>query len=125
MAKEAIDKTPVGKLVPANMDFFKSGSGNNNGNDVTDGNSSSKGFFSGHQHNFRSGEGSVKKWSGQDYKQLKRECKSRGVLFEDPEFPASNRLLVDDNNQFLISYFGRTRFEQNSIEWLRPHVSYN
>ena len=23
--------------------------------------------------------------------------------------------------QYIISYFGRSRFDQNSIEWLRPH----
>ena len=28
---------------------------------------------------------------------------------------------VDDNNQYIISYFGRSQFESNSIEWLRPH----
>ena len=43
------------------------------------------------------------------------------MLFEDPEFPASNHLLVDDNQQFVISYFGRTRFDSNSIQWKRPH----
>ena len=45
-----------------------------------------------HSH-FRSGEGSIKHWCGQNYRTLKHESKSRGILFEDPEFPASNRLL--------------------------------
>ena len=25
------------------------------------------------------------------------------------------------NFQYIISYFGRSRYDQNSIEWLRPH----
>ena len=111
MTKDALgNKFPV-------PDFLKQ-------TDQTDGNcvsSSSGGIFTGHQHHFRSGEGSVKKWCGQDYKEIKRQCKSRGMLFEDPEFPAANHLLVDDNQQFVISYFGRTRFDSNSIQWLRPH----
>ena len=65
----------------------------------------------------------TKKFSNQDYDDLKQRYKSRGQLFEDPEFPPSNRLLVDDNNQYIISYLGRTKFDGSSIEWLRPHVS--
>ena len=74
--------------------------------DTTDGNTSSSGGgkFFGHKHQFQSGQGSIKKWSGQDYKKIKRECKSRGILFEDPEFPAANHLLVDDNNQVKFSF---------------------
>ena len=117
MAKSALDKTPVGQFLPTNMNL-----GGQKTHDKPDGNCSS-GLFSGHQHQFKSGEGSIKKWCGQDYKQIRSDCKRRGILFEDPEFPASNHLLVDDNSQFIISYFGRTRFDQNSIEWLRPHVS--
>jgi hypothetical protein len=41
-------------------------------------------------------------------------------LFEDPAFPASNRLLVDDKQQFIVSYFGRSSYDASSIEWLRP-----
>ncbi len=65
--------------------------------------------------------GKCKSFKGQDYDSIKREC--RGRLFEDPAFPASNRLLVDDNSNYVISYFGRTRFDAGSIEWLRPNVS--
>ena len=74
---------------------------------------------------FRAGrkERSIKKFADQDYNDLKRRAKSRGVLFEDPEFPASNRLLVDDQNQYIVSYFGRFGYDANQIEWLRPHVS--
>ena len=126
MTKDALaNKFPNVKNIP---DFSKFTGGGQSPNDQPDGNcvsspSSSSGLFSGgsHQHKFRSGEGSVKKWCGQDYKDLKRQCKSRGMLFEDPEFPASNHLLVDDNQQFVISYFGRTRFDSNSIQWKRPH----
>jgi len=50
-----------------------------------------------------------------------QRSKMRGQLFEDPQFVPSNRLLVDDNNQYIISYLGRTRFDGSSIEWLRPH----
>merc|ERR1719412_929675 len=108
-----MDKTSIGRAIPINIERGP--------RDATDGNSNSGGMFSGHQQQFHSGQGSVKNWLGQDYKSLKRDCKARGMLFEDPQFPASNHLLVDDNNQFIISYFGRTRFDQNSIEWLRPH----
>ena len=123
LAKDALadkDKFGVGKYFPSNMDV------KNQNTDTVDGNSGSKGskgFFSGHTHQFRSGQGSVKKFKDQDFKELKRKSKNSGVLFEDSQFPASNHLLVDDNNQFIISYFGRSRFDQNSIQWLRPHVS--
>ena len=72
---------------------------------------------------FRKPNRSTRKFANQDYDDLKRRSKSRGQLFEDSEFPPSNRLLVDDKNQYIISYFGRTRFDGSSIEWLRPHVS--
>ena len=71
---------------------------------------------------FSHSKGKLKRFANQDYDMLKRRCKSRGQLFEDPEFAPSNRLLVDDNNQYIISYFGRTRFDGSSIQWLRPHV---
>ena len=115
MTKEALDKSSLGKYLPTNMDFKMPKP------DQPDGNCVSSNSISGHQHQFRSGQGSVKSWLGQDFKDLKRQCKKSGMLFEDPEFPASNHLLVDDNNQFIISYFGRSKFDQNSIQWLRPH----
>ena len=120
MTKDALAKQGIN--IP---DLSKFTGGGQRSNDQPDGNcvstsSSSSGFFSGgHLPHFRSGEGSVKKWCGQDYKVLKRQCNDRGMLFEDPEFPASNHLLVDDNQQFVISYFGRTRFESNSIALFR------
>ena len=113
MTKEALDKSSLGKYLPTNMPKA----------DKTDGNcvsSNEPKHFSGHQHQFRSGQGSVKAWLGQNYKDLKRQSKRSGMLFEDPEFPASNHLLTDDN-QTLISYFGRSRIDSNSIQWLRPH----
>jgi hypothetical protein len=144
IASDALNKSSLGKFVPNPSDFMPSSKPasstapptSNPGypppssqqpvypsQDYPDGNCASGMMFSGHQHQFQSGAGSVKKWSGQDYNELKRQCKSRGMLFEDPEFQASNRLLVDDSNQFVVSYFGRTQYDQNSIEWLRPHVS--
>ena len=98
VAKGAMDKTGVGRIIPIKIE--KPNSQPQPG-DTGDGNTSSSGGgrFSGHKPQFHSGQGDLKKWSGQDYKKIKRECKSRGVLFEDPEFPAANHLLVDDNNQ--------------------------
>ena len=71
---------------------------------------------------FSHSKGKLKRFSNQDFEDSKRRSKLRGQLFEDPEFVPSNRLLVDDNNQYIISYLGRTRFDGSSIEWLRPHV---
>ena len=71
---------------------------------------------------FSHSKGKLKRFCNQDYDDSKRRSKLRGQLFEDPEFVPSNRLLVDDNNQYIISYFGRTRFDGSSIEWLRPNV---
>ena len=91
--------------MPTNMDFMKPPpTSQPQHHDTTDGNASSSGGgkFFGHTHQFQSGQGSIKKWSGQDYKKIKRECKSRGILFEDPEFPAANHLLVDDSNQVIF-----------------------
>ena len=65
--------------------------------------------------------GKVQSFANQDFESLKRQCRN-GRLFEDPVFPASNRLLVDDNSNYVVSYFGRTRFDAGSIEWLRPKV---
>lgn len=97
-----MDKTGVGRIIPIKIEKPSS---QPQQSDKTDGNSSSctGGKFSGHKHHFRSGQGDLKHFAGQDYKKIKRECKSRGVLFEDPEFPAANHLLVDDNNQ--VTYF--------------------
>ena len=98
VAKGAMDKTGVGRIIPIKIE--KPNSQPQPG-DTGDGNTSSSGGgrFSGHKPQFQSGQGELKKWSGQDYEKIKRKCKSRGVLFEDPEFPAANHLLVDDNNQ--------------------------
>ena len=63
----------------------------------------------------------LKKFANQDYNELKKRCKSKRVLFEDPEFPPSNRLLADDN--LFVSYFGRTKLDASTIDWIRPHVS--
>ena len=38
-------------------------------------------------------------WRNQNYDILKKNCKSKGILFEDPEFPASNDLLDDKNSK--------------------------
>ena len=71
---------------------------------------------------FSHSKGKLKRFCNQDYDNLKRRCKSKGQLFEDPEFIPSNRLLVDDNNQYIFSYGRITRYDGNAIEWLRPHV---
>ena len=117
---DALDKTAIGKYIPSAMDFINKGPNH----DMPDGNCTSFGGSKpsdGILSHFRSGEGSVKQWCGQNYNDLRRQSKSRGMLFEDPEFPAANHLLVDDKNQFIISYFGRSRFTANDIEWMRPH----
>lgn len=44
---------------------------------------------------------------GQSFSRIKKECSSKGVLFEDPEFPASSKSL----------YFSKI---DNSIQWMRP-----
>ena len=74
---------------------------------------------------FSHSKGKLKRFANQDYDGLNRRYKSRGQLFEDPEFIPSNRLLVDDDNQYIISYLGRTRFDGSSIQWLRPQVRLN
>ena len=106
VAKGAMDKTGVGRIIPIKIEKPTS---QPQPEDTGDGNTSSTGGgrFSGHKPQFHSGQGDLKKWSGQDYKKIKRECKSRGVLFEDPEFPAANHLLVDDNNQ--VKFFSCSR----------------
>lgn len=57
----------------------------------------------------------------QDYKKLKSGLRSDGALFEDPLFPASNRLLTRSTGA-MFSYRGSgwAGGSQN-IEWLRPH----
>ncbi|XP_059096640.1 calpain-9-like isoform X3 [Tigriopus californicus] len=64
-------------------------------------------------------ESSVQHFRDQNYESIQKDCQRSGRPFEDPEFPASNSLLVDDNSQYIVSYFGRSRFD-NSIQWLRP-----
>ena len=104
VAKGAMDKTGVGRIIPIKIERPNS---QPQPGDTGDGNASSSGGgrFSGHKPQFQSGQGDLKKWSGQDYEKIKRKCKSRGVLFEDPEFPAANHLLVDDNKQVKFSSF--------------------
>ncbi|XP_031353644.1 nuclear fragile X mental retardation-interacting protein 2-like [Photinus pyralis] len=46
------------------------------------------------------------------YNGIKRSCRERGVLFEDPDFPASPR-----------SLYQQKKPPFNSIVWMRPHVS--
>ena len=41
----------------------------------------------------------IKHWRNQNYDILKKNCKTKGILFEDPEFPASNDLLDDKNSK--------------------------
>ena len=62
----------------------------------------------------------VEKFGGQDFHELKRKHQSTRQLFVDPAFPASNRLLAEDDDQYVLSYFNR--YATNSIQWLRPKV---
>ena len=64
----------------------------------------------------------MQSFANQDFDSLKRQCRG-GRLFEDPVFPASNRMLVDDNSNYVVSYFGRTMYDAGSIQWLRPKVT--
>lgn len=58
----------------------------------------------------------------QDYHQVLNKCRTRGELFEDSRFPASNRLLTDGGGQnYVISYFGRRDFRESEIQWMRPN----
>ena len=63
---------------------------------------------------------SINKFRNQDYNQLKAEHFRSGRLFKDPEFPAGSQILVEGNSQYVIPYFRGTKFETDSIEWLRP-----
>ena len=47
---------------------------------------------------------------GGTYQHVRRSCRERGLLFEDPDFPAGPQAL------------GRTR-PPGGVVWLRPHVS--
>lgn len=49
--------------------------------------------------------------SGKGYEQLKQECLRRGVLFEDPDFPACNSSLFFSENPAI------------PFVWKRPGVS--
>lgn len=84
IAKGAIDKTPIGKYVPTNMDFMnKPNPGSKpTQEDATDGNTSSSagGKFFGHKHHFQSGQGELKKWSGQDYKKNQKGMQIKGNI---------------------------------------------
>ena len=59
----------------------------------------------------------------QDYHHLVKKYRSKGELFEDPRFPASNHLLTDAGGQHYITYFGRRDFRGSEIQWMRPGVS--
>ncbi|XP_038160784.1 calpain-9 [Cyprinodon tularosa] len=48
-------------------------------------------------------------WDGKSFEQLRRECLQKGVLFEDPDFPATDASL----------FFSQSVPVQ--IEWKRPH----
>ena len=116
MTKEALDKSSLGKYLPTNMPKA----------DKTDGNcvsSNEPKHFSGHQHQFRSGQGSVKAWLGQNYKDLKRQSKRSGMLFEDPEFPASNHLLTDDNQTLIFLMCHRQFLSFSYLCHLEFHIA--
>ena len=47
-----------------------------------------------------------------NYQHIKRLCRDRGQLFEDPDFPPNNRSIYRNKKPPL-----------HPIVWLRPHVS--
>ena len=47
-----------------------------------------------------------------NYQHIKRLCRDRGQLFEDPDFPPTNR-----------SIYRQKKPPLHPIVWLRPHVS--
>ena len=47
-----------------------------------------------------------------NYQHIKRLCRDRGQLFEDPDFPPTNR-----------SIYRQKKPSLHPIVWLRPHVS--
>ena len=47
-----------------------------------------------------------------NYQHIKRLCRDRGQLFEDPDFPPNNRSIYRNKKPAL-----------HPIVWLRPHVS--
>ncbi len=49
-------------------------------------------------------------YKDQDYEKLKKDCLQKGVLFEDPYFPASDSSIYNSNNN-------RLPF---SVQWKRP-----
>uniref|UniRef100_A0A8C5IWL5 Calpain 9 n=1 Tax=Junco hyemalis TaxID=40217 RepID=A0A8C5IWL5_JUNHY len=55
--------------------------------------------------------------SGKGYEQLKQECLRRGVLFEDPDFPACNSSLFFSENPAIPFVWKRPGFWQHN-EWL-------
>ncbi|XP_041324565.1 calpain-9 isoform X3 [Pyrgilauda ruficollis] len=55
--------------------------------------------------------------SGKGYEQLKQECLRRGVLFEDPDFPACNSSLFFSENPPIPFIWKRPGFWQHN-EWL-------
>ena len=51
-----------------------------------------------------------------NYHQLKRVCRDRGLLFDDPEFPTTARSLYTNKKPANLG---------GPITWLRPHVILN
>lgn len=49
-----------------------------------------------------------------NYQHIKRLCRDRGTLFEDPDFPPVNKSIYSSKKPPL-----------HPIVWLRPHVSYD
>ena len=48
-----------------------------------------------------------------NYQHIKRLCRDRGQLFEDSDFPPSNKAIYSHKKPAL-----------HPIVWMRPHVSY-
>ncbi|KAK8765047.1 hypothetical protein V5799_032344, partial [Amblyomma americanum] len=55
-------------------------------------------------------EGGVANGHGPGYSYLKRLCRDRGTLFEDPEFPPSHRALSSKN-----------KYASAQVVWMRPY----
>ncbi|XP_040572029.1 uncharacterized protein [Lepeophtheirus salmonis] len=65
----------------------------------------------------------MRDFNHQNFQEIKTKILKQRTLFEDSAFPASNSLLIDKYNgqEFVVSYFGRSKYEEKTIKWLRPH----
>eukprot|EP00088_Acartia_fossae_P017789 TRINITY_DN20190_c0_g1_i4.p1 TRINITY_DN20190_c0_g1~~TRINITY_DN20190_c0_g1_i4.p1 ORF type:complete len:1092 (+),score=254.97 TRINITY_DN20190_c0_g1_i4:65-3340(+) len=58
----------------------------------------------------------INRFKGQNYEKIKRECRSKGRPFSDPEFDPS-RIELGGGGQGYMRVF----YQQNEIKWMRPN----